>query len=165
MRKMGISFSLLLLIALVGCAEKKIIIADERAAIRNAELAAVNAANAKEVEQWAAVFAVGATLVPPNRSVMTGKEAIQEWGAKLFENPGFALKFQNETTDVSAVADLGYVLTRYELTLHDQAGEPVTQTGNWVAVFKKQPDGSWKCAVYMWNSDQASPTPLPLPEG
>jgi len=164
MRKMGISLSLLLLVVLVGCAQKKVSIADERAAVRDAERDAVSAANAKEAEQWAAAFAPGATVVPPNRSVLTGKEAIQEWGAKMFENPGFALKFQNETTEVSAAADLGYALTRYELTLHDKDGKPVTETGNWVAVFKKQADGSWKCTVYIWNSDQASATPLPLPE-
>ncbi|HKZ52650.1 MAG TPA: SgcJ/EcaC family oxidoreductase [Candidatus Acidoferrales bacterium] len=165
MRKRGIVLTVLLVVAAAGCAQKKVSIADERTAIRNAEREAVNAANAKEVERWVGVFAASATVIPPNRSVLTGKEAIQEWGAKLFESPGFALKFENETIEVSAAADLAYALTRYERTLHDKAGKPAAETGNWVAVWKKQPDGSWKCVVYIWNPDKESPTPLPSPQG
>jgi uncharacterized protein (TIGR02246 family) len=165
MRLKAVVLTLLLVATAAGCAQKKVSIADERAAIRDAEREAVSAANAKEVERWLGVFAAGATVIPPNRSVLSGKEAIQEWGAKLFESPGFALKFENETIDVSAAADLAYALTRYERTLHDKAGKPLAETGTWVAVWKKQPDGSWKCVVYIWNPDTESPTPVSSPPG
>jgi len=41
----------------------------------------------------------------------------------------------------------------YELTMNDPAGKPIMDHGTYVEVRKKQPDGKWKCAVDMFNSD------------
>jgi len=38
-----------------------------------------------------------------------------------------------------------------------RAGGNVVDTGKYVAVHRKQPDGSWKYAIDIFNSDQAPP--------
>ncbi len=54
---------------------------------------------------------------------------------------------------MSRAGDPGYTLATLELTMNDAEGNPVTDRQKWVGVWKKQPDGSWKCAVLILNSD------------
>ena len=68
-------------------------------------------------------------------------------------NPGFALSWQLTKAEASRGGDLGYTVGTYVLTLHDPKGEPVTDRGKYVTVWKKQADGSWKVAADIFNSD------------
>jgi ketosteroid isomerase-like protein len=54
---------------------------------------------------------------------------------------------------------MGYVVGTSEGTWNDPEGNRVTSQEKWVAVYKKQPDGTWKCVVDIWNSDQPAPPP------
>jgi ketosteroid isomerase-like protein len=54
---------------------------------------------------------------------------------------------------VSSAGDLGYTTGSYEVTVNDAKGNPVTSRGKVVVVWKKQPDGSWKAVLDIWNSD------------
>lgn len=141
-----------------GCAPP-VNIATERAAIRQAELDAVNAANKKDVEQWLTVFAGDASVLAPNTPAVTGKEAIREWGGKTFGQPGFILKYQNDKAEVSRTADIGYTLGRYEVTVNDAKGKPTTSRSKYVTLWRKQPDGKWKVVAGTWNSDEPAPAP------
>ena len=143
----------LLVLAISGCAPQVNVTAD-LAAIRDAERQVVKAANGGDVEQMVASFAEDASVLPPNAPAVTGKESIREWAAALLESPGFAVKYQNDKTELSRAGDLGYTISRYELTLNDPEGNPVTEKGRWVTVWKKQADGSWKCVADIWNSDR-----------
>lgn len=148
----------LLLLAASGCAQP-VNIATERAAIRQAELEAVNAANNKQVEQWIAVFAEYASVLPPNTPAVTGREAIREWGTKTFAQPGFTLKFQNDKAEVSRTADIGYTTGRYEVTLSDTKGKQTTERSKYITLWRKQADGKWKVVAATWNSDEPAPAP------
>jgi ketosteroid isomerase-like protein len=50
--------------------------------------------------------------------------------------------------------DLDVEQGRYELT----AGTQVVDTGTYVVVHRRQPDGSWEYGIDSWNSDQAPPS-------
>ena len=41
----------------------------------------------------------------------------------------------------------------YEITETDDSGKPMTDKGKYLKVWKKQPDGSWKCVADMFSSD------------
>ncbi len=153
MKRLTPILATLVVLAASGCAPSVDIVAD-RAAIREAERQVVKAANGGNVEQMVATFAVDAAVLPPNAPAVTGKESIREWAASLLESPGFAVKYQNDKTELSRAGDLGYTISRYELTVNDPEGNPVTEKGRWVTVWKKQADGTWKCVLDIWNSDQ-----------
>ena len=153
MRRIVTSLAALLVLAVSGCAPQVNVTAD-LAAIREAERQVVKAANGGDVEQMVASFAEDAAVLPPNAPAVTGKESIREWAASLLESPGFAVKYQNDKTELSRAGDLGYTISRYELTPNDPEGDPVTEKGRWVTVWKKQADGTWKCVADIWNSDQ-----------
>jgi ketosteroid isomerase-like protein len=62
--------------------------------------------------------------------------------------------------EVARSGDLGYSQGTYDLTFNDPSGKPMTDRGKYLEVWKKQADGSWKCAVDTFNSDlPAAPPP------
>ena len=56
--------------------------------------------------------------------------------------------------------DMVYVLGSYTMTTKPakgKKGNPVIDHGKYMAVWKKQADGSWKAEADTWNSDKALP--------
>jgi ketosteroid isomerase-like protein len=41
-----------------------------------------------------------------------------------------------------------------QITVNDSLGKPIVQKNKGVTIWKKQPDGSWKNIVDMWNANQ-----------
>jgi ketosteroid isomerase-like protein len=147
-------------LAMSGCAQK-VDVEAERTAIRNAEAEWSKAAAAKEVDEFTAFVVESGSLLTPNAPIVTGSEAIRKWASETTAIPGFAVNWQATTVEVSATGDLGYTVGAYEFTVHDPAGNPVTDRGKYVTVWKKQPDGKWKVAVDIFNSDLPAPTAAP----
>ncbi|MFQ5664365.1 MAG: YybH family protein [Terriglobia bacterium] len=150
-------FSLILATAFVLAASACAPLPDveaERAALRDTERRAATAANQKEVEGWLAVFAEDASMFPPNAPIVTGKQALREWGRAWMATPGFAFALQPDKVEVSRAADLGYTLGTYQITMNDPHGNPLTERGKYVTVWKKQPDDSWKVVADIGNPNQ-----------
>jgi ketosteroid isomerase-like protein len=59
--------------------------------------------------------------------------------------------------EVSQSGDLAYIVGSYEDSFKDAKGQPVTDRGKTLEVFKKQTDGSWKVVADMYSSDFAAP--------
>ncbi len=127
--------------------------ADERA-VRDADRAALNASQAKDLERNLSFYTDDASVFPPQAPIATGKEAIRAFLSQGFANPGFAINWQPTKVEVSRAGDLAYTQGTYEFTLNDPKGKPVTERGKYVNVWKKQPDGSWKMVADIWNPDQ-----------
>lgn len=145
------------LAVLVGVAlTTGIALADNEAelAIRKATAAASKAAQAKDVGGWITFYTDDATVYPPNEPILKGKAAIQEWISEAVADPNFAVSWQTTKVEVAEAGDLGFASGTYEATVNDEAGNPVSVQGKWVAVYKKQADGTWKCVTDIWNKDQ-----------
>jgi uncharacterized protein (TIGR02246 family) len=118
--------------------------ADEQA-IRNQETAAQQAWTAKDVDKVAALYADDATVMLPDTPVMTGKAAISAGFKGAGSDPNFSLSLQTTSVDVSKGGDLGYVRGSYMVHQTDAKTKKATmEKGNYVLVYKKQADGSWK---------------------
>ena len=141
-----------LVLAASGCAPQ-VDVEAEAAAIRAAEDEALEIAQAKDAERWASVYADDARVFPPNALLVTGKEAIRTLFAELFASPGFEIDWEVTRVEVSRAGDLGYVVGTHKVTVNDAEGNPVTDRGKWIAIWKKQADGTWKCIEDIWNSD------------
>lgn len=159
MQRFGCVVALFLLAGLVGLGvacqrQPPDTRAADEAAIREAEREALKAAQAKDVEGWVSIWADGASVLPPNTPIATGKEAIRQVWSELMAKPGFAVSWQPTQVEVSRAGDLAYSLGTYELTLNDAEGNPVSERGKYVTVWKKQADGTWKAVVNIFNADQ-----------
>ena len=147
----------LLAFAASGCAPQ-VDVEAEAAAIREIDAQALAAAKAKNADGYLMSVADDALSQPPNTPMVTGKEAMRAFFSELFASPGFALDWQITMLEISSAGDLAYGIGTYQLTLNDAEGNPFTERGKWIAVWKKQPDGNWRAVANAWNSDQPAPS-------
>lgn len=143
-------------LAASGCAPK-VDVEAERTALLDTDTALAEAKAANDVAQVTSYYADDASIFPPNGPSVNGKEAYGPFLSQLFAIPGFALSWQPKKAEVSRTGDLGYTLGAYELTMNDAEGNPLTDRGKYVTVWKKQADGTWKVVATIWNSDQPAP--------
>ena len=120
--------------------------------------AAVSAALAKDFATWAALFLDDAVVNPPNEPAVKGRAAIRAWLEKF--PPITEFKLNNEK--VEGREDLAYVLGTYTMTITPPgAPGPVKDSGKFVTVVRRQPDGRWLCVVDMFSSDLPTAPPPP----
>jgi uncharacterized protein (TIGR02246 family) len=115
------------------------------------------AAAKNDLEATLSFYADDAVVLPGNAPIAAGKKAIREvWAGML--GPGTAVSWKVTKVEVAKSGELGYLYGTYELTMQDPKGGPPEQDkGKLVEIWKKQPDGKWKCIVDTYNSD------FPLP--
>jgi uncharacterized protein (TIGR02246 family) len=118
--------------------------ADEKA-IRDQETAAQQAWTAKDTDKVAALYADDATVMLPNTAVLTGKPAISAAFKGVGSDPNFTLNLQTTSVEASKGGDLGFVRGTYMVHQSDPKTQKATmEKGNYVLVYKKQADNSWK---------------------
>jgi len=125
------------------------------AAIRTADSTFMATVNAGDVDAVVAVFANDAVLLPPNAPAQRGRTAIRTfWGGLLKTH---TLKLEVGSDTLEGRGDLAYNVGHYRFTAvpKDKAHPGMADEGKFVGILKKQPDGSWKHAVYMYNSNLA----------
>jgi uncharacterized protein (TIGR02246 family) len=95
----------------------------------------------------ASLYEPGARLLPPGAAVITGEDAVREFFEKRFAagSDGGVL----ETVRMDDYGDVAVEEGRYGR----RAGEELLDSGKYLAVFRRQPDGTWRWATDMWNSD------------
>jgi ketosteroid isomerase-like protein len=122
-------------------------------AIKASESTWVSAANSKDWVALAMLYAEDAIVMPPNHPIVTGRADIQ----KLFESFPPMSGFQLPIAEIEGRGDLAVVRGTYSLTINQEGAAPVTDTGNWMEMRRKQANGSWLIVRDIWNSD----TPMP----
>jgi uncharacterized protein (TIGR02246 family) len=121
--------------------------ADEQA-IRDGEAQWVKDFATKDVEKVAAHYADDASSMIPLMTLMTGKDAIRAGLKAEFSDPNSSLDFHPAKVEVSKSSDLAYSQGTYAYTSTDpKTKKAVIEHGNYVEVYKKQADGSWKAAA------------------
>lgn len=102
-------------------------------------------------------WADDAKVLPPDAPMARGKEASRAVFAELEAMPGYSLTWEPSIAEASG--DLGYTIGTYHMELQDSEGRPLAIDGKYMTVWRKQPDGTWKVAVDMFNANGA-PAPV-----
>lgn len=110
-----------------------------------------------DLEKFLAYYAPDGSVYPPGMPIATGPAAIREAFTKMTSAPGFSLRWTVAKADVGTSGDLGYTSGSYEMSVNDAAGQPMTEKGKYVTVWKKQTDGQWKVTADIFNADAAPP--------
>ena len=100
-----------------------------------------------------ASFADDVRVLAPDIPIAQGWEASRAVFAKLEALPGYSLKWSPTLANVGGAADLGYTIGTYHMKLPDSDGNLVEIDGKYLSLWKRQPDGNWKIAVDMFNTD------------
>ena len=98
----------------------------------------------------AAQYAPDARLLPPGAEVATG-EGIQRYWQGMIDMGVTGCRLR--TVSLEERADLAVEEGAYDV----QAGDQVVDRGKYVVVWRRQPDGSWKLGIDIFNSDSPAP--------
>lgn len=138
----------LAIIAAAGCsAQRKVDLSAEKEAIRRTDADWLAASAAHDLDRVLPFWADDATILPPGRPAVVGKEAIRKYVSGAFAIPGFSITWKTDKIEVSQSGDLAYSTGIDRISLNTPDGKSLTQENRGVAVWKKQPDGSWKCVL------------------
>lgn len=96
----------------------------------------------------ASVYTPDARVMPPGAPVVTGGGIEQFWQGVLGMGvTGGVLK----TVSLEERDDVAVEEGQYEM----RVGTDVVDTGKYVVVHRRQPDGGWRLDLDIWNSDSA----------
>jgi ketosteroid isomerase-like protein len=143
-----------LLLLVIGCAQKVNDPADIKA-IKDLLTGFPKAAMDKDVAFFESTYySDDAIRFQPNGLPVKGKTEIVK-----FTKDGFAnytqTNFELPVDEVLVSGDLAVARGTGTGTSTPAASglRPSSDPGKWVGVYKRQPDGTWKCAFDIWNSD------------
>lgn len=121
--------------------------AADEAAIRANDADFAKAAAAKNIDDCVALYLDDAVIFSPGASAVIGKDNIRKFFDEMLNAPSMQFSFSNVTVDVARSGDLAEDRGAIQVATADKKGKPVTETSEYVPVWKKQADGSWKIAA------------------
>ena len=153
---------LALVLMAAGCGQQtsKDTRAADEGALRDLDAQWSKAAAARNVDAAVSYYSDDATLLAPNAPAVSDKQSIRAaWSALL--GPDTSLSWQASKVEVARSSDLAYLMGVYQMTSKDAQGKPVTDSGKFVEVWRKQADGNWKTVADIFNTDLPAQAPTP----
>ncbi len=120
-----------------------------------AQFDAYNAAfAASDADRLAAWYTDDAVRIDPDEPIETGVAAIQAQLGTFFADNDYVLD-EVTTDDVQASGNLAVIRATFREHWTPKAGgDMIQQTGRWITVWERQPDGTWKITTEMWTVPQ-----------
>jgi uncharacterized protein (TIGR02246 family) len=121
--------------------------AADESAIRAADADFAKAGAARDIDKCVALYMDDAVIFSPGMPAVIGKDHIHKFFEQILAGPSMQFSFSNVTVDVARSGDLAEDRGSIRVTTAGKNGKPVKQSSEYVLVWKKQPDGSWKVAA------------------
>jgi len=123
--------------------------AEEVAAVEAAADAYVDAMRAGDWPLVVQSFAEDAVRIPPHEEPHQGRDAIEAWLGGIEELVSYEL-----TRDVIDGGNgFAYVRGTYAITLRPVgAPGPISDEGDFLEIWRKEPDGAWRGTEAIWNT-------------
>jgi ketosteroid isomerase-like protein len=118
---------------------------------RDADWAAL-AAEGRDIDGILSYWTDDAVVLPPDLPPVQGKEALREYVLGSLEVPGFSITWSSDDAVLSPDGNLACLVGTNTVTVNAPDGHPMTIKGRVVTIWRKDPDGEWRCAVDIWNS-------------
>jgi ketosteroid isomerase-like protein len=118
--------------------------------------AATSASGARDVELVLSYWTDDAVVIPPGLPPVTGKSALRQYVEDSLKIPGFRIHWTSTDAIFSPDGNLAYLFSRNIVHLNAPDGTPTTTAGRAVTIWRREPDGQWRCAVDMWNAEPAA---------
>ena len=124
-----------------------------RQAVMDADRAFEEATLRRGAEGWVSFFAADGQQFHA-RGVSSGVAEIRRRMAPAFSDTARQLRWHPVTGVAAASGDLAYTVGRWESRAQGADGQwQATGSGNYVTIWRRQADGSWKVAVDIGNQD------------
>jgi uncharacterized protein (TIGR02246 family) len=142
----------LTVLLLVGCGGAVDIDAEREVLLETDRAWAQAAAEGTDIERIVSVWTDDAKWWAPGEPLVEGKEALREMVGAMMQIPGFSVSWEALTAEVASGGDMAYTTGRNRFTVPGEDGNLVTVEGRYVAVWRKEADGSWRQAIGMHNN-------------
>ncbi len=119
---------------------------------RDAEWARV-AREGRDIDRILSYWTDDAVVLPPAVPAIVGKTALRQYVESSLHIPGFQMTWSSADVVVSPDGNLAYMFSKNAVTVNGQDGAPVTMKGRAVTIWRREPDGGWRCAVDIWNAE------------
>jgi uncharacterized protein (TIGR02246 family) len=154
----------LVLLCCLGCQQgEKVVTVDVEAdiqAIKDIVADCNAAANTADADRGLVHYADDAVVMPANAPADIGKEVIRTKAKQAYGE----VTAQEELVveDVKISGDLAVARVTWSgIFTRNDSGKSWKQNGNWIWVFKKQPDSVWKIIYSIWSNESLVRPPLP----
>jgi ketosteroid isomerase-like protein len=118
--------------------------------LMDADRAFATATAERGADGWAAWFAEAGRMYR-ERGYVDGRAGIREAMVPAFADSTRALRWEPDTAVVAASGDLGYTFGHWEAVRRTAAGDSVLGRGNYVTIWERQSDGTWKVVADIGN--------------
>jgi ketosteroid isomerase-like protein len=115
-----------------------------------------DAVNAGDADAVLELLTDDAIMMPNNRAMVVGKDAVgQTWRAGAAS--GFTIR-DLRSVEISSSGDIGYRVNSYFYGFVQEGAETEWHRTKNVHIWRRQPDGTWKLHIDIWNSSIPSRT-------
>jgi ketosteroid isomerase-like protein len=129
-----------------------------RQAIRSAEEKFARADLRRDVPAMMEMYAEDAVVFPPGGEPLSGKPAIMRWMNRLLDSRATVTREEFELQSLDVCGDLAIESGR--MAADEEAGGAIETTRTqYLAIWKRQPDGSWKIQKNMWSGRRTPSEP------
>ena len=109
----------------------------------------VRASLARDWDGLTALLTDDVVLLPPDAPVVAGKPAARAF----FEAFPAIRTFTAIPIAAEGQPELAWARGSFTMTIEPAPGQRVSMVGKWAATYRKQADGTWRCASDTWNFD------------
>ena len=140
-----------LVLGLIGCSSPPDLPVADETVLLEADRAFAAQTAARGADGWADWFEAEASMFP-RQGVVRGREAIRQVMTGVFVEGRPRLVWEPVSAVIAASGDLGYTIGRWQ-QLAPAPSDSVLATGNYVTLWRRQADGSWKVTADIGNDD------------
>jgi ketosteroid isomerase-like protein len=122
---------------------------------RDAEWA-IAASEGRDLERVLSYWTDDAIVMPPGLPAVIGKAALREYVQASMHIAGFRITWTSTDVTFSPDRNLAYMFGTNSIDMNGPDGTPIRIDGRAVTIWRKDPDGEWRCAVDIWNAPPES---------
>ncbi len=108
--------------------------------------------NSRDADAMAAQYAEDALRMNANEAALRGREAIRAGFVEEWESGLWGSDTQGVLRDVHMSGDLAMARGTWTATNNPTDEEPFQDHGNWMTLYRRSANGSWKMVWDIWNS-------------
>lgn len=141
-------FSLPILASVISsCSATRISLESELRALQQADKNWEEACASKNVDRMLDSYDIEAYNIDLQGNVHRGKDELRKLWTNEFNKPDYSLTWELSESYVAQAGDIGYTRGSWDMKFTSKDGKQMIYHGTYLAIWKKQLNGTWKVLV------------------